>query len=178
MDKRFEDLHFIGNQALLKNYKIAFLCSREVPASIVLKAYDWAIEQREEGRCVISGFHSKIEKDVFHYLLKGQQPVIMVLARGFKERLEPEMKPAFDEKRLLMVSPFDLSVRRITRQTAAKRNEVMFELADEIFVAYASRGGMLWRLVGEKIREGKPIFTFDVPENEEMLKDSFKHKFV
>jgi len=35
---------------------------------------------REAGRCVISGFHSPIEQDVLHYLLKGKQPVIMALA--------------------------------------------------------------------------------------------------
>jgi len=43
-----------------------------VPALVVLKCYDWAIEQREAGISVISGFHSLIEKDVFHYLLKGK----------------------------------------------------------------------------------------------------------
>ena len=68
----------IGNKALLELNKTAFLCSRKVPASIVLKCYDWAIQQREEGNCVISGFHSQLEKDVLHYLLKGNQPIIIV----------------------------------------------------------------------------------------------------
>ena len=57
----------IGNKALLELNKTAFLCSRKVPASIVLKCYDWAIQQREDGNCIISGFHSQIEKDVLHY---------------------------------------------------------------------------------------------------------------
>jgi hypothetical protein len=43
-----------------------------------------AIAQRESGNCVISGFHSQIEKDVLHYLLKGNQPIIVFLARGLK----------------------------------------------------------------------------------------------
>ena len=60
----------IGNIKFLKEYKIAFLCSRKIPASTVLKCYDWAIEQRENGSCIISGFHSQLEKDVLHYLLK------------------------------------------------------------------------------------------------------------
>ena len=76
-----------GNTELLKLPKTAFLCSRNIPASAVLKCYDWAIKQRGKGNCVISGFHSKIEKDVFHYLLAGTQPVIMVLARGMKEKI-------------------------------------------------------------------------------------------
>ena len=78
----------LGNTELLKLRKTAFLCSREIPASVVLKCYDWAIEQRDKGNCIISGFHSKIEKDVFHYLLAGTQPVIMALARGMKEKID------------------------------------------------------------------------------------------
>ncbi|RPI75373.1 MAG: DNA-binding protein, partial [Desulfobacteraceae bacterium] len=86
----------LGNTELLDLHKIVFLCSREIPASIVLKCYDWAVEQRERGNCVISGFHSQIEKDVFHYLLAGNQPIIMALARGMKKKIEPEMKTAVD----------------------------------------------------------------------------------
>lgn len=85
----------IGNIDLLKLSKTAFLCSRKIPASVVLKCYDWAVEQRESGGCVISGFHSQIEKDVLHYLLKGKQPIILALARGLKEKVEPEFEKTF-----------------------------------------------------------------------------------
>lgn len=71
-------MEFLGNKEILSNYKIGFLCPRKIPSSIILNTYDWAIEQRDRGICVISGFHSKIEKDVFHYLLKGKQPIIFV----------------------------------------------------------------------------------------------------
>lgn|GEM_PF-758148 len=81
---------WIGNISILEQPKTAFLCSRRVPADAVLKCYDWAIQMREAGRCVISGFHSPLEKDVLHYLLKGKQPVIMALARGLKKTWEPE----------------------------------------------------------------------------------------
>jgi hypothetical protein len=67
-------MHTLGNTDLLNLQKVAFLCSRKCPAAVVLKSYDWAIEQRDNGVCVISGFHSRIEKDVLHYLLKGAQP--------------------------------------------------------------------------------------------------------
>jgi hypothetical protein len=76
----------LGNTELLELHKIAFLCSRKIPASVVLKCYDWAIAQRKRGNCIISGFHSTIEKDVFHYLLQGTQPVILALARGMKKK--------------------------------------------------------------------------------------------
>ncbi|MDP3030135.1 MAG: DNA-binding protein [Deltaproteobacteria bacterium] len=137
----------LGNTELLKLRKTAFLCSREIPASVVLKCYDWAIEQLDQGNCVISGFHSKIEKDVFHYLLAGTQPVIMALARGMKEKIEPELKAAIDAERLLIVSPFENSVKRVSAETAEKRNRFMIELADEVVIGFAGKGGMLERLI-------------------------------
>jgi hypothetical protein len=53
------DLLLFGNRDILSLPKIAFLCSRTIPASAVLKCYDWAISQREAGKCIISGFHKK-----------------------------------------------------------------------------------------------------------------------
>jgi len=143
----------IGNGELLKLPKNVFLCSRKVPASIVLKCYDWAIEQRNQGTCIISGFHSKIEKDVFHYLLAGTQPIIMALARGMKKRIEPEIRDALDAGRLLIVTPFEDSVKRVSKKTAEKRNRFMIELADEVVIGYASKGGMLERLLARVKRK-------------------------
>lgn len=65
---------YLGNIKLLDEHKTAFICSRKIPAGIVLKSYDWAIARRDEGRCVISGFHSPVEKDIFHFLIKGNSP--------------------------------------------------------------------------------------------------------
>lgn len=139
----------LGNLELLKLRKTAFLCSRDIPASVVLKCYDWAIEQRGKGNCIISGFHSKIEKDVFHYLLSGTQPVIMVMARGMKEKAEPTLKTAIDANRLLIVTPFENSIKRVSTVTAEKRNRFMIELADEIVLGYVSKGGLLGKLITE-----------------------------
>ena len=137
----------LGNTDLLKLPKTAFLCSRQVPASVVLKCYDWAIEQREKGNCVISGFHSQLEKDVLHYLLKGKQPVILALARGLKEKLEPEFEKPLEQGRLLIITPFDKSVKRVTEQTADIRNKMMIELTHNITVGYASEAGKLETLL-------------------------------
>jgi len=68
------------------------LCSRKVRADILIKSYDWAIEQRGKGNCIISGFHSQIEKDVFHYLLKGSQPIIISNEKR-KGKASPEKRP-------------------------------------------------------------------------------------
>lgn len=137
----------IGNAELLKLPKTAFLCSRKVPASIVLKCYDWAIAQREAGNCVISGFHSQIEKDVLHYLLKGEQPIILVLARGLKKKVELEFEQPLNDGRMLIISPFESNVTRASEFTAATRNKLMIELGDELYIGHASVGGSLDKLL-------------------------------
>jgi predicted Rossmann fold nucleotide-binding protein DprA/Smf involved in DNA uptake len=136
-----------GNTDLLKLRKTAFLCSRQVPASALLRCYDWAIAQRDQGICVISGFHSQVEKDVLHYLLKGKQPIILALARGMKAEPETELMPALAEGRLLIVSPFAQNIKRASLQTAEIRNKLMIHLADEITVGFASPGGNLANLL-------------------------------
>ncbi len=142
-------MEMLGNTHLMEIPKTAFLCSRTIPATAVLKCYDWAIEQREHGRCVVSGFQSKLEKDVLHYLIQGSQPLTIVLARGMKKRIEPELKKALNKNRLLVLSPFDESVNRVTAETAEKRNRTMMEIADEIVFGHISEGGMLSRLQRE-----------------------------
>jgi hypothetical protein len=40
----------LGERNLLKLSKTAFLCSRQVPASVVLKCYDWANKFNNYGK--------------------------------------------------------------------------------------------------------------------------------
>ncbi|MDP2209233.1 MAG: DNA-binding protein [Bacteroidota bacterium] len=160
---------YSGNIDLINLPKTAFLCSRHVPASIVLKCYDWAIQQRNAGNCVISGFHSQIEKDVLHYLLKGHQPIIIALSRRLKKRLEPELSKALEKNRIFIITPFEEKVRRVIQENANKRNELMAEIADEIFVAYAQPQGNVERLVLKWLKKGKKVGTFDVTENRALI---------
>lgn len=137
----------IGNIEILKLPKTAFLCSRKVPATVVLKCYDWAIEQREKGNCIISGFQSQIEKDGLHYLMKGKQPIIIALARGLKQKPEPAFQQAIEQGRLLIITPFDKKVKRVTEKTAQARNQLMIVLAGNITVGFISEGGLLEELL-------------------------------
>jgi predicted Rossmann fold nucleotide-binding protein DprA/Smf involved in DNA uptake len=140
-------MNTLGNIDLLKLPKTAFLCSRSISAMAVLKCYDWAISQREVGNCVISGFHSQIEKDVLQYLLKGTQPIIVALARGLKTKLEPEFAKPLEQGRMLIITPFDKSVKQVTEKTAEIRNKLMLNLADKIAIGYTSKGGKLEQLL-------------------------------
>ena len=97
---------------------LLYIQIRKCTANIILKTYDQAIEQKKKNNCVVSGFHSRIEKDVLHYLLKGTQPIILVLARGLIKRIKPEINSAINKNRLLLISPFDESIKRVTQKNA------------------------------------------------------------
>lgn len=153
-------MEYSGNKEILKNHKTAFLCSRKCPADIILKSLDWAKAKKDRGECVISCFHSRIEKDVFDILLKGTQPLILLLARGMKKRWPEEIKKAMEQERLLIVSQFDKSITHITQETANKRNKIMVDIADEVFLAYATPKGNLDELL--KGIKNKKIESFKV----------------
>ncbi len=144
-------MKYLGDKKILDTYKVGFLCSRKVPAQIILPTYDWAIEQRDKGVCVVSGFHSKIEKDVFHYLSKGEQPIIIVLARRIYKNIPQKLKPLLETNRLLIISPFEDNVKRITKETAYNRNKYIIELADELYIPYVAKNGGLFKLLNKEI---------------------------
>lgn len=140
-------MEYLGNKEILKNYKVGILCSRKVPADIILKTYDWAIEQRDKGVCIISGFHSKIEKDVFEILTKGKQPMILVLARCMKKRWDEKILKALNDNRLLIVSPFNSNTKRIIKESSLIRNNYILSKSDKIFIPYISPSGMISQIV-------------------------------
>jgi len=142
----------LGYPAIWQLPKTAFLCSRKAPAAQVLKCYDWAIAMREAGNCVMLGAHSQLEKDVLHYLLKGEQPVVLVLARGMKKYFGSALAIEVEKGRLLVVAPFESNVKRVTRETAAQRNEFMVAHASDIVVGHATEGGEVSRQVSKTMR--------------------------
>ncbi len=141
------NLRYFGNKEILNNHQTAFICTSRYPDDIILKSLDWSKAKKNNGECIIAGFQIPIEKDDLNILLRGKQPIILVLARGMKKRWLEDIKSAIEEKRLLVISPFENEIKYITQETANNRNKIMTELADEIFLAYSTKGGNLDRLL-------------------------------
>jgi predicted Rossmann fold nucleotide-binding protein DprA/Smf involved in DNA uptake len=143
-------MEYLGNKDILKHNKTGFLSSRKCPAEVVLKSYEWAKCQRSELNCIVSGNHSQIEKDVFEILLKGDQPLVLVLPRGLKKRWDKIWLNEIEKGRLLIVSPFMKDITRVTRETATRKNETIIGLSDQITVGYKSINGQLDTLLGDR----------------------------
>jgi len=143
------ELTTLGNLDLLALPKTAIFCSARCPGKVILTTYDQAAKWREEGRCVISGFHSPVEKECLRILLRGQQPIIICPARALPKRVPAEWKKPLADGRLLILSCFTATHRRPTKQLAARRNELVASLADEVWFAHITPGGQMERLANK-----------------------------
>lgn len=124
---------YLGNKELLKIRRVGFLASRKISSLSILPTLDWATEvSKREDYAIISGFHSKMERNVLEILLKGQCGIIVVLARGLYRKLPKQYEEAMSQKRLLIISNEKDNVKRVSEQTAHKRNEYVREIADEM----------------------------------------------
>ncbi len=163
-------LHLLGNLGILEHEMLALFCSVRCPGRLIIETYDLARELREAGIAVVSGFHSPMERECLSILLRGKQPVVWCLARRLATRGIPrEYAPALEEGRLLIISPFDEKVKRATEATALYRNECVAALAERVFVAYAAPGGKTESFCEQILQWGKPLLTFDVPDNAAIL---------
>ena len=140
-------VEYLGNQELLQLKKAAFLASCAISSETVLQVYDWATEMRNRGACVISGFSSKLEQDVLHFLLKGSQPIIIVLARKMYKVIPDELKEPLAQNRLLIIS-VSTAIRQ-SRVTAMARNKYVCEMADRILFVGVTEQSSLYSYKNE-----------------------------
>lgn len=139
-------LSVLGNLDLLALPKTALFCSARSPGDVILRTYDQAAKWRDAGRCIISGFHSPVEKECLRILLRGTPPLIVCPARSLPRRVPPDWKQPLVEGRMLILSCFSESEHRVTTDLATRRNELVAALADEIWIAHITPGGQMDRL--------------------------------
>lgn len=122
-----------GNKELLKQKKVGFLASRKISSLSILPTLDWALKiSKQKDIAIVSGFHSKMERDVLKIFLQGECGIIVVLARGMYHKLPKQYEEAMSQNRLLIISYEKESVTRVSEATAHKRNDYVREIADEM----------------------------------------------
>ncbi|WP_052100767.1 DNA-processing protein DprA [Porphyromonas gulae] len=133
---------YLGNQALLKEYKFGFLCSNKIGSRAILSCYDWATALPSDS-VVVSGFHSPIERDILQILLNTGHRVIVVLARRLYATIPPEWQKVIDEERMLIVSTAP-EASRAGRLAAQQRNDYIAQLSDRLVFGYVHEDSTLW----------------------------------
>jgi len=151
-------LSTLGNLALLALPKTGLFCSARCPGAAILRAYDQAAHWRDAGRCIISGFHSPVEKECLRILLRGTSPIIICPARNLPTRIRPELQTPLEKGRLLLLSGFNDTENRVTTELANRRNFLVAGLATDAYFAYITLGGQAERLT-------QSLFSWNVPFN-------------
>jgi predicted Rossmann fold nucleotide-binding protein DprA/Smf involved in DNA uptake len=160
----------IGAPELLSCEPVAVLSSVQCPGDVILKTFDLAQALRDAAMPVIGGFHSPMEREVFDILLRGTQPVVHCPARRLEAiRLARAWHAALDERRLLLVSPFEAKVHRATAEHAVLRNRLVAALARAVIITHAKPGGKLHALARECAAWGKPLFCLESDANAHLL---------
>jgi len=169
-DNAPQSISAIGNTKLLNTRPVALFCSIKCPATLILQTYDLAQQLREMGTPVISGFHSPVERECLTTLLRGNNPIIVCLARGVERmRIPKEYRKPLEEGRLLLLSPFSDKQRRADAGMAVTRNAVVAALANDIFVAHAEPGSKTEALCRDIVSWRKSLYVFDESPNANLL---------
>ena len=150
---------YLGNEEILKNYKIAFFCSGNCPDEIVQKSRAWAVKQRKNGNCVVLAANTKVEKEVFCILLNGKQPLILLPGCGNWKNWGERLLVYVNRQRLIAIKFFhEVSSEEMTD----RRTDYIMSLADEIVIAHCTPGGSIARAVNRV--SGKKIWYLANPE--------------
>lgn len=147
----------IGNTELMNLHKVGYFASSKIATLSVLPTLDWANEiAKREDVAIISGFHSKLEREVLNYLLKGKCGIICVLARGIYKQVPAKYKEAYDNNRILFISLESNNTLYYGREQAAKRNEFIASTADELVFSSVTSDSSLYSLT----ITDKPLIMF------------------
>jgi len=152
------ELTYLGNKELLSLHKTAFFCSRTVGSNAVMRCYDWATSIDLSDTVIVSGFQSKIEKDVLHLLQKRHAKIILVLARSIYKTLPQELQTSLDDNRLLIASTAHHATRT-SKSAAEHRNEYIAQTCDELVFGYIGEGSILQAVFQKFIEKSNLLYN-------------------
>lgn len=123
----------LGNTSLLDRNKIGYFASSKIASLSVLPTLDWAAEIAQlDDVAIVSGFHSKMEREVLDFLLRGKCGIVCVLARSIYKKIPDKFHEAYNAGRVLFIAPFETSTTRASRHLCQQRNEYIASISDEL----------------------------------------------
>lgn len=141
----------LGNTSLLDPKKIGYFASSKIATLSVLPTLDWATEiAKREDVAIVSGFHSKMEREVLDFLLRGKCGIICVLARSIYKKIPDKFLEAYNSGRILFIAPFKTSATRTSRLLCQQRNEYVASISDELVFSSLTPNSSLYALTNCK----------------------------
>ncbi len=137
----------LGNTSLLDRKKIGYFASSKIASLSVLPTLDWAAEvAQHENVTIISGFHSKMEREVLDFLLRGKCGIICVLARSIYKKVPDKYQRAFNDGRVLFIAPLKTSTTMTSRLLCQRCNEYVAFISDELVFSSLTPESSLYQL--------------------------------
>ena len=137
----------LGNLELLNCRKIGYFASSKIAILSVLPTLDWAMEKaKREDVAIVSGFHSKMEREVLDILLKGRCDIICVLARSIYKVIPEKYRDAYAQDRVLFISHSTAKSTMTSRHLCQKRNEYIASISDELVFSSLTPNSSLYSL--------------------------------
>lgn len=137
----------LGNTSLLDRRKIGYFASGTIASLSVLPTLDWAAGvARREDVAIVSGFHSKMEREVLDFLLRGKCGIICVLARSIYKKIPDKFREAYNSGRVLFIAPFKTSSTMTSRHLCQQRNEYVATISDELVFSSLTPDSSLYQL--------------------------------
>ena len=148
-------VEYMGNKALLEREMTAFLAPSQVSPLAVLPTLDWATDIAQIGKVVVSGFSSRLEKEVWSVLARGTSPIVLVTVQHRYKRVPKELRSLLDCNRLLIIS-LGLA-HRLSRPLAAKRNAYVASLAAKLVFPSIDETSTLYLIYQSASTAGKTV---------------------
>lgn len=158
----FKEIDYFGSIELFNRPMLAVFSSAKCPASLILRAHDYAKEIRDGETGIISGFHAPAEKEILEVLLKGTCPIVVVLGRRLEgARMPVAWKAEIEKGRILVISLFKEYQSYVTKEMSMKRNDLAARIAGRVMIVHASEGGSLQGQVEKWKSDGIEILYLD-----------------
>lgn len=134
----------VGNISLLERKKIGYFASGTIAPISILPTLDWATEMaKRDNVAIVSGFHSKMEREVLDILLKGRCGIICVLARPIYKVIPAKFRDTYAQGRVLFISHNTLKSTMTSRHHCQKRNEYIASISEEfVFTSLTSESSL------------------------------------
>lgn len=121
--------------------------SNNIASLSVLPTLDWVAEvSKREDVAIVSGFHSKMEREVLDFLLRGKCGIVCVLARSIYKKIPDKFREAYNSGRILFIAPFKTSATRTSRHLCQQRNEYVASISDELVFSSLTPDSSLYQL--------------------------------
>jgi predicted Rossmann fold nucleotide-binding protein DprA/Smf involved in DNA uptake len=174
LEAAYKRLTVLGNVELLNQELLGLFVSRQCPASLILQAHEWAQQAKAKKLAVVAGFQSPVEQEILRVLLKGEGNTVICPARSLETfRVPKELKVALESDRVVLVSPFTSSQKRVDKELAFRRNNFVAELAAKLLIIHAAPSSTTETLA-LSFASKKPVFTLEAPKNTRLLEAGLK----